>query len=398
MRALTFSDDKGNEAEWAPGGPQPAFDAFQEFVDRHRGDGATTLRVEDRENGEALLFLPEAGAVCRTKGAPDTRTEYRPAGARDRRAQLALFAHRGFSGLDRQGTWFPDLAGLARERIREEFDASVLRRTHPRELRRRLEILTRADGRETATVDGVTHYGFGAGGGDTVNAWFGADGRGLVVVFDHAGALNRVDDPDAHAALYDGIPADLLDLVKDVPEAGTALNVAHPGGGTLAAATGVFSFAGPCAMADGVVAGLQEAGLGVEETGLGRLLERFLAMGDFTPAGIAEAAERWSAADVEKGFAAATALEQERTAPLDRETLNRFCRIWADSGYNDRWDTHYVLFDGDTLEDVGEIHDELLALVETLGLERVDSPPRAADGEVWIRTDPRVDAELERWS
>ncbi|XVS66451.1 DUF6357 family protein [Actinosynnema sp. CA-299493] len=282
--------------------------------------------------------------------------------------------------------------------LRHEFDGSVLRRTHPRELRRRLEVLTHVDGREPIATDGVTHLGFGNGGGDTVNAWFTADGRGLVVTFDHAGALDSTDDPHAQAALYEGMPADLLALVRDVPPTETTLVVPHPDGGTLVAATGIFTFAGPCAMADGLVSRLQAARLDVADTGVGRLLDGFLTVEDFTPAAVAEAARWWSAEDIARGFAATSGRERSATAPLDREAVDRFCRIWADSGYNDRWDVHYVLFDGDTLEEAGEARDELLGLVRTLGLERVDAPPGAATGEVWVRTDPRIDAELGHWS
>ncbi|MGW1813775.1 hypothetical protein ACWCQM_09425 [Streptomyces sp. NPDC002125] len=137
-----------------------------------------------------------------------------------------------------------------------------------------------------------------------------------------------------------------------------------------------------------------------QDTGVGRLLERFLAMKDFTPAAVAEAAEWWSADEVARGFAETAALEEERsaTARLDQDALDRFCRIWADSGYDDRWDVHYVLFDSCTLDDAGEARDALLGLIRTLGLELVDAPPGAATGEVWVRTDPRIDAELERWS
>ena len=39
-----------------------------------------------------------------------------------------------------------------------------------------------------------------------------------------------------------------------------------------------------------------------------------------------------------------------------------------------------------------------LELAEELGLERVDPPFGAAAGELWIRTDPSIDSELEHWS
>ncbi|MBV7246631.1 hypothetical protein [Streptomyces sp. MW-W600-10] len=83
---------------------------------------------------------------------------------------------------------------------------------------------------------------------------------------------------------------------------------------------------------------------------------------------------------------------------LDREAVDRFCGIWADTGYNDPADEHYVLFDGYTLDEDPEARAELLRLVGILGLEHVDNPPGAAAGEVWVRTDPRIDAELGNWA
>ncbi|RSN31956.1 hypothetical protein DL990_18620 [Amycolatopsis sp. WAC 01416] len=394
MRPLTFRDAKDNEQKWAPGGAQSAPDAFREFVDRHRGDGNGSFRVEDEESEEALLLRYDAGTICRVKGE---RVEYRLVTNRgDYPTQVANFVRGGFGALDHNGPWWPDVAGFERARLRSEFDESMLRRTHPGELRHRLEILTRVDGHEPVTVDGVTHFGFGNGGGDTVNAWFTTDGRGLVLTFDHTGPLNFYEDPRSQAALYDGVPEDLLALVKDVPEADTTLNASHPEGGTLVVASGVFTFSGPCAMTDGLVSRLQEEELGVGDTGIGWLLEGFLSLEDFTPAAVAEAVAWWSAEDVARGFAAVG--DQERAAPFDRELVERFCEIWADSGYNDRWDVHYVLFDGYSIEDAGEDRDELLRLVRTLGLERVDAPPGTADGEVWVRTDPRIDAELGNWA
>ncbi|MFI5427520.1 hypothetical protein [Aeromicrobium sp. UC242_57] len=36
----------------------------------------------------------------------------------------------------------------------------------------------------------------------------------------------------------------------------------------------------------------------------------------------------------------------------------------------------------------------LLGLIQALGLQRVDAPRGSATGEVWVRTDPRIDFEL----
>ncbi|MCG8925885.1 DUF6357 family protein [Lentzea sp. CC55] len=416
MGPLTFSDNQGNEQEWLPEGNESAADAFLEFVARHRGADNTTFAMEDAASEETLMFEVGIGAVCRVKGWQDPHTEYRVvADSGDHRTLAAEFARGGFAALDPHGPWLPDAetfvqarsaqlerraareAGRGRdEELRSEFDRSVLRRTHPRELRRRLEVLTRVDGREPVTASGVTHYGYGTG--DTVNAWFTADGRGLVLTFDRISPLSSTVDSRAQAALYDGVPADLLALVRNAPRTGTTLDVPHPDGGTVVAATGIFTFSGPCAMADGLVRRLREDGLGIEDTGAGRLLERFLTARDFTPATVVEAGRWWSQEDIAKGFAATPAPDEAQAAPLDREALTGFCQVWADCGYNDRWDVHYVLFDSCTLEEAGPDRDELLELVRTLGLERVDAPPGAATGEVWVRTDPRIDAELGNWS
>lgn len=86
---------------------------------------------------------------------------------------------------------------------------------------------------------------------------------------------------------------------------------------------------------------------------------------------------------------------------LDRAALTRFCKVWADSGYNEYvsdTEEYYVLFDSRTLEEAGAARDELLQTIETLGLQLADAPAGASTGEVWVRTDPRVDGELEKWS
>ncbi|MBM7058760.1 DUF6357 family protein [Streptomyces durocortorensis] len=410
MRPLTFSDDEGNEQRWLPGGPRSALDAFGEFLDQ-RLDGESdcaSLRIEDEENEEALVLLLDEEAFCRVKGGRNPRTEYRLISSKnDYRNLLVNFVRAGFAALDRFGPWLPETdgpAGLARARLRVTFDGSVLRATHPRELRRRLDVLTRVDGHEPTTTDGVTHLGFGNGSGDTVNAWLTADGSALVVTFDRTSRLHSPGDAeadtDAQAALYEGVPEDLLVLVRNASAADTTLHVPHPDGGTLVAATGVFHLSGPCAMADGLVTRLQEARLEIEDTGVGRLLEGFLTLRDFTPGTVGESAPWWSAEDITRGFAATAASEQGRsaTAPLDQGEVDRFCKIWADSGYNDRWDVHYVFFDGRTREQAGDAREELLRLIEALGLDGVDAPPGAATGEMWVRTDPRIDNELGLWS
>ncbi|TDE90066.1 hypothetical protein EXU48_19315 [Occultella glacieicola] len=86
---------------------------------------------------------------------------------------------------------------------------------------------------------------------------------------------------------------------------------------------------------------------------------------------------------------------------LDKKALNQFCRAWADTGYNEYVsdsEVYYVLFDGRTLDEAGAARDELLTAIETLGLALVEPQAGAPAGEVWVRSDPRVDLELEKWA
>lgn len=85
---------------------------------------------------------------------------------------------------------------------------------------------------------------------------------------------------------------------------------------------------------------------------------------------------------------------------LDKTALNQFCKTWADTGFNEYVsdsEFYYVLFDSRTLEEAGAARDELLTSIETLGLQTAESPASASSGEVWVRSDPRVDLELEKW-
>ncbi|GAB2607114.1 hypothetical protein [Pseudactinotalea suaedae] len=86
---------------------------------------------------------------------------------------------------------------------------------------------------------------------------------------------------------------------------------------------------------------------------------------------------------------------------LDRALLTTFYKAWADHGYveyaSDE-EQYYVLFDSMTTEDAGAARAELITVIQALGLEIVDTPESASAGEVWVRADPRVDAELEQWA
>jgi len=80
----------------------------------------------------------------------------------------------------------------------------------------------------------------------------------------------------------------------------------------------------------------------------------------------------------------------------EREARDEVLRIWADNGIVE--DDHYVFFHTDTVAESPEDRAALTVLIETLGLRRLPLPEGAADGEVWVRTDPRIDAEIENWA
>ncbi|MFI0793720.1 hypothetical protein ACH4OY_13670 [Micromonospora rubida] len=86
------------------------------------------------------------------------------------------------------------------------------------------------------------------------------------------------------------------------------------------------------------------------------------------------------------------------TITTEAAAIEEVARIWADSGSVDPSDQYYVFFDSHDVDDDRAERAELFQLIEFLGLERVDAPAEAARGEVWVRTDPRLDVECARWS
>lgn len=78
--------------------------------------------------------------------------------------------------------------------------------------------------------------------------------------------------------------------------------------------------------------------------------------------------------------------------------VEEVARIWADSGIVDPSDRYYVFFDAHDADEDRAERAELLKLIEFLGLERVAPQAEGAGGEVWVRTDGRLDDILEQWS
>lgn len=86
------------------------------------------------------------------------------------------------------------------------------------------------------------------------------------------------------------------------------------------------------------------------------------------------------------------------TITTEAAAIEEVARIWSNSGVVDPSDAYYVFFDSHDVGDDRAERAELLGLIAFLGLERVDAPAQAAAGEVWVRTDERLDVEFERWS
>ncbi|MGA4728604.1 hypothetical protein ACPB67_14355 [Micromonospora taraxaci] len=86
------------------------------------------------------------------------------------------------------------------------------------------------------------------------------------------------------------------------------------------------------------------------------------------------------------------------TFTTEAAAIDEVGRIWADSGYVDPTDQYYIFFDSKDIDDDRADRAELLQLIEFLGLERVDAPAEATEGEVWVRSDPRLDAQCEQWA
>jgi hypothetical protein len=86
------------------------------------------------------------------------------------------------------------------------------------------------------------------------------------------------------------------------------------------------------------------------------------------------------------------------TITTEEAALQEVARIWADSGCVDPSDRYYVFFHAHDVDEDRAERATVLKLIEFLGLERVDAPAGATGGEVWVRTDPRLEVECARWS
>ncbi|MFD5965755.1 hypothetical protein ACFWGR_05930 [Streptomyces sp. NPDC060311] len=115
------------------------------------------------------------------------------------------------------------------------------------EVRRRAAVLDELAGVEPVTVPGAHRLAWNDGGGQSAVWYFAEDGRVLLLTFDHESELNLYaeDDHALQESLYDGVPEELVALVRDRPENYESLNLTDPATGrTIHYAGGVFWYDG----------------------------------------------------------------------------------------------------------------------------------------------------------
>ncbi|MEW2123427.1 DUF6357 family protein [Streptomyces sp. NPDC007259] len=126
---LSYTDDKGAEKTWRPGGPRTATAEFWEFVADRAASDNEVFTIEDEERGEGiqLHFYADSAARITTVregrgGAdPEYRVEYSLVdGMSGYRALVSAFVHGGCGALGEHGPWIPDVAEFERARRRRD--------------------------------------------------------------------------------------------------------------------------------------------------------------------------------------------------------------------------------------------------------------------------------------
>ncbi|MFD6414852.1 DUF6357 family protein [Streptomyces sp. NPDC060194] len=123
--ALLFTDAKGVEQQWLPGGPRSASAAFWEFVADRAAAGSDMFTLEDETAGEGvqLLFYADSASRVTTvrQDAVDTDSRYHVEftfvdGLDAYRTLVDAFLHGGCPALDPHGPWTPDITTFERAR------------------------------------------------------------------------------------------------------------------------------------------------------------------------------------------------------------------------------------------------------------------------------------------
>jgi hypothetical protein len=183
----------------------------------------------------------------------------------------------------------------------------AFRATPLAEVRRRAAIVDEIVEVAPVTVDGARRFGWNDGGGQSAVWYFTEDGRGLLLTFDHEAELNLYAEGDyaLQRSFYDGVPEDLVRLVRNRPENYESLNLTDPQTkDTIHYAGGVFWCDGTeWRVADGVAGYCRRKKLDLfNESGFDYCLQDYRFGRDFTPEGVVEdrAEEGWHADEREK--------------------------------------------------------------------------------------------------
>lgn len=124
------------------------------------------------------------------------------------------------------------------------------------------------------------------GGGDDASWFFAADGRVLLLVFDHESALNLYADYEvaAQKAMYDGVPDELIAPVRGLAEEDPFLMMGD-GADAVPASSGVFWSDGHrWCPAEGLVNLVADRGLDlVRDSGVDPCTGWYLLGQEFTP-------------------------------------------------------------------------------------------------------------------
>lgn len=163
----------------------------------------------------------------------------------------------------------------------------ALRATPIRETRRRAAVISEFVGIEPQLTHGAERLAWADFGGQAAVWFFTPDGRVLLLTFDHESDLNLYDD-ELHAAqrsLYDGVPEDLVRLVRNPPDNHELPDTKDPETGeTLQCAGGVFWFDGEqWRPAEGMLDYCDQEGIDPRESGFEYAVSDYLFGQEFTP-------------------------------------------------------------------------------------------------------------------
>ncbi|MFD0548175.1 hypothetical protein ACFQ0X_02615 [Streptomyces rectiviolaceus] len=167
----------------------------------------------------------------------------------------------------------------------ETWDA--LKATPIVEIRRRAAIINTIADVSPVTVQGAQRFAWNDSGGQSAVWYFVPDGRAMLLTFDHESELNLYAEGTyaEQESLYGGVPADLVQLVRDRPENYESLNLTDSGtGGTIHYAGGVFWFDGEqWRAAEGFLDHCDQEGLDpMTESGFDYCLDDYLLGQEFT--------------------------------------------------------------------------------------------------------------------